>query len=169
MRRFDSDPRLQCLAKLHVNRVNKSVPFLTNENYHFRCRQNQSCSPKTSSCSGDTTNNAAFTTQWKCSRTETTSSPVFRNSFPHRLWRFSTSKCPASGGLQVLKYLKTLPRQPFPKIILTGNQDLNLMNTAYQLGAQSFLMKPLEKRQFCGLMAKVDGIVMDGCAEEADL
>jgi len=42
-------------------------------------------------------------------------------------------------------------------------EDLKMMNTACQLGAQSFLTKPLDKRDFCDLLARTEGISMDGC------
>lgn len=55
---------------------------------------------------------------------------------------------PGIGGVGVLKWLKAKPEPDFPIIVLTGMQNLKQMAEAYQLGAQSFLMKPIEESEF---------------------
>jgi len=52
------------------------------------------------------------------------------------------------GGLQVLEWLQARSKPSFPIVIFTGMRDLSQMRVAYQMGAHSFLMKPLVKRDF---------------------
>jgi FixJ family two-component response regulator len=77
-------------------------------------------------------------------------------------------KMPRMGGLEVLEHLKT-SSQGITKVILTETRDLPLVANAYRLGVASFLMKPIEKREFCALMAAVEGVSMDGCVDDPDL
>jgi len=74
-------------------------------------------------------------------------------------------KMPRMGGLEVLDYLSKSGFQDFPTILLTGNEDPNLLATAQQLSVTSFLTKPVEKLQFCELLARTEGIEMKGCPE----
>jgi len=62
------------------------------------------------------------------------------------------------GGLEVLAWLKTQPKPDFPIIILTGLQDLNQMRQAYQMGAHSFLLKPVEQNDFAHFIDKFKGV-----------
>jgi CheY-like chemotaxis protein len=62
------------------------------------------------------------------------------------------------GGLDVLKWMQTQPHPAIITIVLTGFQDLKLMNEAYQLGARSFLTKPLEEHEFCALICSYRGV-----------
>ncbi|HZV36757.1 MAG TPA: response regulator [Verrucomicrobiae bacterium] len=61
-------------------------------------------------------------------------------------------------GLHVMSWVNTQPKPDFPIVILTGLKDLKEMRTAYQLGAQSFLMKPLDDRDLLPLLATIKGI-----------
>jgi len=74
-------------------------------------------------------------------------------------------KMPKIGGLQVLEYITKSGYQDLPTVLLTGNEDPNLLGTAQQLGVTSFLTKPVEKRLFCELMARIEGIEMKGCPD----
>lgn len=61
-------------------------------------------------------------------------------------------------GLHVLSWVNTQTKRDFPIVILTGLKDLKEMRTAYQLGAQSFLIKPLDDREILPLLATIKGI-----------
>ena len=62
------------------------------------------------------------------------------------------------GGIEVLEWLQTQPKPAFPVVILTGMEDLAKMKLAYQLGAHSFLIKPMEKQEFLNLAGGIKGI-----------
>jgi len=70
------------------------------------------------------------------------------------------------GGLQLLERLKSTGQNGFPSVLLIDPQDhdVTLAATAYLLGAESFLMRPIEKKEFCNLMSRFDAVTMDGCA-----
>jgi len=67
-------------------------------------------------------------------------------------------RMPRTGGIEVLRWMKAHQGASVPVFMLTGFQDLNLMNEAYQLGAKSFLTKPLHERDFCTLVCGQSGI-----------
>ena len=75
-------------------------------------------------------------------------------------------KIPRMGGLQILERLKASKHHSFPKVLLTETHDVPLVANAYRLGAASFLMKPIEQREFCALMATVEGVSMEGCVDQ---
>jgi CheY-like chemotaxis protein len=66
------------------------------------------------------------------------------------------------GGMEVLEWLQTQPKPVFPVIVLTGMEDLARMKLAYQLGAHSFLTKPLEKQEFLNLVEEIKAIKIKG-------
>lgn len=65
---------------------------------------------------------------------------------------------PGKGGMDVLKWPQTQPKPDFALIILTAYEDLRQMREAYQLGAQSFLTKPLRRPDILLLASQVKGI-----------
>src|SRR5262249_38282385 len=71
------------------------------------------------------------------------------------------------GGLQVLEHLVATCRNKFPTVLLIDASDHNvtLAVTAYRLGAESFLLRPIPKKEFCSLMSHFQAVTMDGCAE----
>jgi len=71
----------------------------------------------------------------------------------------------ANGGLEVLRHLKATCQRGFSTVLLIDKEDhdLPLITAAYELGVESFLMKPLEKKEFCTLMSHFHAVQMDGC------
>jgi two-component system response regulator len=86
-----------------------------------------------------------------------------RLNYPLPALLFLDLKMPIVGGLEVLDYLKRSSQDGFTTIVLSGSQDLKMVTQAYQLGAGSFLTKPIEKQEFCDLMARFEAVKMDGC------
>jgi len=78
---------------------------------------------------------------------------------------FLDLKMPRMGGLDVLEYLSKSDHRGFSIVVLSGNEDSNLLAKAQQLGATSLLPKPVEKQQFCQLMDKIEGVKMEGCVD----
>jgi CheY-like chemotaxis protein len=82
-----------------------------------------------------------------------------RERYPPPILLLLDMKMPRVGGLEVLKWLASVrPKPSFPTLVLTGYADLKTMNEAYRLGAQSFLLKPIERREFLPLIEAFDGI-----------
>lgn len=75
-----------------------------------------------------------------------------RQHFPIPSLIFLDLKMPFADGIDVLKWIKTQPAFDCRIIILTGASELRQMRTAYQLGAHSFLYKPLQKQDLAGLL-----------------
>lgn len=62
-------------------------------------------------------------------------------------------KMPKMDGFDVLKAMKARPQLHHIRVIvLTSSEDIFDVNKAYELGASSFLVKPLEFENFAGLM-----------------
>ena len=81
-----------------------------------------------------------------------------RLNFPLPAMVFLDLKMRRISGLEVLKFLGTKFKREFPAIILTGMEDLAQMRLAYELGAHSFLLKPLGTENFIAFMEKFKGI-----------
>jgi CheY-like chemotaxis protein len=61
-------------------------------------------------------------------------------------------KMPRMDGFEVLNWLRSQPGlKTLPVIVLTTSQDMKDLNKAYQLGANSFLVKPLDFEHFVNL------------------
>ncbi len=69
---------------------------------------------------------------------------------PDRLWIVLLDlKLPKIGGLEVLKRLKTDPRtQGVPVVVLSSSREEPDIAAAYQLGANSYIVKPVDFDQF---------------------
>ncbi len=52
-------------------------------------------------------------------------------------------KMPRRSGFEVMEWLQQQPNLELPVVILTSSTDPNEMQRAYQLGAKSYLLKPL--------------------------
>jgi CheY-like chemotaxis protein len=62
-------------------------------------------------------------------------------------------KMPKMDGFEVLRAIKERPHLHHIRVIvLTSSEDIFDVNKAYELGASSFLVKPLEFENFAGLM-----------------
>ena len=76
-----------------------------------------------------------------------------RKNFPLPDIMLLDLKMPKMDGFEVLAAMKTRPEfQHIRVIVLTSSEDIFDVNKAYELGASSFLVKPLEFENFAGLM-----------------
>ena len=67
-------------------------------------------------------------------------------------------RMPVKTGLEVLEWLHTQPK-PHPRVVmLTNVRDIQEMNNAYQLGADTFLTKPLLLEDLINLIERLPGI-----------
>lgn len=65
-------------------------------------------------------------------------------------------KLPKVDGLTVLKQLKTDERtMKIPVVIVTASQEKKDMEEAYRLGANSFIIKPIEINQFIAAISEI--------------
>lgn len=66
-------------------------------------------------------------------------------------------KLPKVDGLEVLRQLKQHPvLRVIPVVVLTTSADSGDVQTAYQLGANSYIVKPVEFEKFMDVSEKVD-------------
>ena len=88
-----------------------------------------------------------------------------RVRFPLPALLIASLKMPQMGGLQLLEHLRATGQRDFSTVLLTdaADHDLRLAMLAYRLGAASFLMRPIEKTEFCRLLCQFQAITMDGC------
>jgi hypothetical protein len=72
------------------------------------------------------------------------------------------------GGLQVLEHLMATCQRGFSTVLLidTRDHDATLAATAYRLGVELFLMRPIQKKDFYNLMSHFHAVQMDGCGPE---
>ncbi len=65
---------------------------------------------------------------------------------------------PGTDGFEVLKWVREQPGLAALRIVvLTGSQDVRDVNKAYQLGANSFLVKPVDFAHFVELSVALQG------------
>jgi CheY-like chemotaxis protein len=79
----------------------------------------------------------------------------FGNSkkFPPPSVLFLDLKMPKVSGIEVLRWVKTQPHlDNLLRIILTHHQNVKDVNHAYELGAHSFLIKPLSQAELFNLV-----------------
>jgi CheY-like chemotaxis protein len=68
-----------------------------------------------------------------------------RDRFPIPALLLLDLKMPRMDGFDVLRWLKTQPNlAPLRVVVLTSSEDIRDVSKAYQLGANSFLVKPLD-------------------------
>jgi CheY-like chemotaxis protein len=61
-------------------------------------------------------------------------------------------KLPGLDGFEVLKWIREQPQtRTIPVVVLTSSDQIRDVNRAYALGANSFLVKPLDFEQYIGL------------------
>jgi hypothetical protein len=64
---------------------------------------------------------------------------------------------PKVNGLEVLHQFKSLPvSQPIPVIVLTTSAEDRDIQTAYSLGANSYIVKPVDFEKFIEVAAQID-------------
>lgn len=65
-------------------------------------------------------------------------------------------KLPKVDGLQVLKAIRKDPRtRPAPVVVMTSSKEDRDIQTAYDLGANSFIVKPVEFNRFAKIVRDV--------------
>ncbi len=73
----------------------------------------------------------------------------FNNPVPQRLIVLLDLKLPRISGLEILKRIKEDPQTVgIPVIILSSSQENKDLERAYQLGANSYIVKPVDFKQF---------------------
>lgn len=66
-------------------------------------------------------------------------------------------KLPKFNGLEVLKEIKSHPVfQKIPVVVLTSSSEDSDINTAYKLGANSYIVKPVEFDKFIEVAAQIE-------------
>ena len=64
---------------------------------------------------------------------------------------------PRVSGLEVLRVLKSnATTRAIPVVVLTTSSDENDVRTAYELGANSYIVKPVEFEKFMDMAAQLD-------------
>ncbi len=67
-------------------------------------------------------------------------------------------KMPRRDGFEVLEWLREQPKLSLLRtVVLTTSEELRDVNRAYKLGANSFLTKPVDFRDFVQLTAAIKG------------
>lgn len=88
-----------------------------------------------------------------------------RERYPLPLLLLLDLKMARMGGMEVLEWLsRSQPKPAFTTVVLTSYADLKTVNEAYRLGACSFLVKPIEAREFLPVAAELKGIRFGGAA-----
>ena len=66
-------------------------------------------------------------------------------------------RLPRMGGLDLLGHLMRTRERDFSTVLLidTKDHDVELMMAAYRLGAHAFLIRPLVKKDFSGLISRL--------------
>lgn len=65
-------------------------------------------------------------------------------------------KLPKVDGFEVLRYIKNDNRyQAIPVVVLTSSSDSGDIKRAYSLGANSYIIKPIEFEQFSEIAAQI--------------
>jgi len=66
-------------------------------------------------------------------------------------------KMPKVNGLEVLKELKSHPEyKTIPVVVLTTSSESSDVKTAYQLGANSYIIKPVDFEKFLDVAKQID-------------
>jgi CheY-like chemotaxis protein len=66
-------------------------------------------------------------------------------------------KMPKVNGLEVLKVLKSHPEyKTIPVVVLTTSSESSDVKTAYQLGANSYIVKPVDFEKFLDVAKQID-------------
>ena len=66
-------------------------------------------------------------------------------------------KLPRVDGLEVLRRIKMHPVfRTIPVVVLTSSKEDNDMQTAYQLGANSYIVKPVDFEKFVEVVAQIE-------------
>jgi len=87
-----------------------------------------------------------------------------RPNYPLPALLVAALKLPRVGGLQILEHLTSTRQRDFSTVLLidTKDHDLELIMAAYRLGAHAFLMRPIVKKEFCGLISRLECLAIEG-------
>jgi CheY-like chemotaxis protein len=67
-------------------------------------------------------------------------------------------RMPMKSGFEVLEWIRQDPSfKPLRIVVLTTSEDMKDVNRAYQLGANSFLVKPIDLEHFANLTDAIKG------------
>jgi CheY-like chemotaxis protein len=67
-------------------------------------------------------------------------------------------RMPMKNGFEVLAWIRQEPAfRPLRIVVLTTSEDMKDVNRAYQLGANSFLVKPMDLEHFANLTDAIKG------------
>lgn len=81
-----------------------------------------------------------------------------RDEYPLPCLLLLDLKMPKKDGFEVLEWLQSQPTLSMLRtVVLTTSEELRDVNRAYKLGANSFLTKPIDFRDFVQLTAAVKG------------
>jgi CheY-like chemotaxis protein len=81
-----------------------------------------------------------------------------RNAFPFPVLMLVDSHLPDASGFDLLRWLQgNKPESPLVAVMLTGS-DVNALKRSYEVGAKSFLIKPLKFEEFQNMVQGVSGI-----------
>lgn len=70
-------------------------------------------------------------------------------------------KMPRRDGFEVLRWLREHPSlRGLPVVVLTSSDNMRDVNLAYQLGANSFLVKPMDFQNFVEMSRFINGFWM---------
>lgn len=86
---------------------------------------------------------------------------VDREKFPYPVILFLDLKLSRVGGYEILSFLQSSPQhRNLPVIVLSGLGDLKNVALAYQKGANSFLVKPVETSELINTLGTVKHLVL---------
>ena len=89
-----------------------------------------------------------------------------RQAFPFPALLLLDLKMPGRSGFEVLTWLKQNPRfRPAGVVILAGLNDLKDIRRAYELGANSFLTKPLQVEDLLNVVQGLPGLGVSSLPE----
>lgn len=81
-----------------------------------------------------------------------------RSEYPLPTLLLLDLKMPRKNGFEVLEWLRGQPNlAPLRVVVLTTSDQIHDVNRAYQLGANSFLTKPVDFRDFVQLSSAIKG------------
>ncbi len=91
-----------------------------------------------------------------------------RTEFPYPTLVLLDLKMPGMHGFEVLRWLaRQPPHNLIPVVVLTVSGEISLAQYAYQLGARSFLTKPLKASEFKGTIGKFELELEQSTARES--
>jgi CheY-like chemotaxis protein len=91
-----------------------------------------------------------------------------RSKHPMPILLLLDLKMPRIDGLQALKWIQAELKPQFPVVVLTGSRDVKEMSRAFELGARSFLTKPMQMEEFQKAICSLKGIQLKGEDESED-